>query len=52
MCGYLLARVIGAWIEGLMATRWGSGVVMLLILSIAVLPRISGDSPGKEPGGG
>ena len=40
VCGYLLALAIGAVIEGLMATRWGSSVVMLLILSIAILPRM------------
>jgi hypothetical protein len=39
VCGYLTARAIGAWIEGLMATRWGSAVVMLLIIAISILPR-------------
>src|SRR5215467_7992316 len=28
VCGYLLARAIGAWIDGLMATRSGSGIVL------------------------
>jgi hypothetical protein len=49
VCGYLLARVIGAWIEGLMERRWGSGVVMLLILSIAVLPSILPATLEKNP---
>lgn len=40
LCGYLSARAIGVWIDALMAKRWGAGVVLLLILSISILPRI------------
>jgi hypothetical protein len=49
LCGYLLARSVGAWIEGLMATQWGPGVVLLLILSISVVPRIMMSVLQKNP---
>jgi hypothetical protein len=52
VCGYLLARAMGAWIERLMATALGSGVVMLLIISISVLPRIMPAVLKKNPGAG
>ncbi|HEY7392526.1 MAG TPA: hypothetical protein VH640_28660 [Bryobacteraceae bacterium] len=52
LCGYLLARAIGAWIEGLMATRSGPGVVMLLILSISVLPATMRGVLKKNPEAG
>ncbi|HTA44882.1 MAG TPA: hypothetical protein VK789_20680 [Bryobacteraceae bacterium] len=49
VCGYLFARAIGAWIDGLMATRSGSGVVLLLIFSISILPRIMLAALQKNP---
>ena len=52
VCGYLLARVTGAWIDGLMATRSGPGVVLLLILSISVLPRMIPAVLEKNPDAG
>lgn len=52
VCGYLLARAIGEWIDALMATRSGSGVVLLLILSISVLPGTLGAVVEKNPAAG
>jgi hypothetical protein len=52
VCGYLTARVIGAWLDGLMATRSGSGVVLLLILSISVLPGLMPTVLEKNPAAG
>jgi hypothetical protein len=52
VCGYLLARAIGVWIGGLMATRSGSGVVLLLILSISVLPGTIPAVLEKNPAAG
>jgi hypothetical protein len=40
LCGYLPAQAMGTWIDGLMATRSGSGVVLLLILLISFVPRM------------
>lgn len=42
VCGYLAARAVGAGIDGLMATRSGSGIVMLLIVAISILPGTIG----------
>jgi len=52
VCGYLLARAIGAWIEGLMATRSGSSVVVLLIALIGVTPAMIRPVLEKNPAAG
>jgi hypothetical protein len=52
VCGYLLARAIGAWVDRLMATALGSGLVMLLILSISILPRTMPAYLEKNPAAG
>jgi hypothetical protein len=52
VCGYLLAQAIGAWIERLMATGAGSGVVLLLILSILILPGTMAAVLKKNPAAG
>jgi hypothetical protein len=52
VCGYLSARAMGAWIDGLMATRSGSGVVLLLILSISILPATLRSVLEKNPAAG
>jgi hypothetical protein len=49
VCGYLLAGAIGAWIEGLMARRSGSAVVLLLIVSISIIPGTMARVLEKNP---
>jgi ABC-2 type transport system permease protein len=38
VCGYLVTRVVGVWIDRLMSTRSGSAVVLLLVLSLSMVP--------------
>jgi hypothetical protein len=38
VCGYLLTRVVGVWLDRLMNSRSGSMVVLLLIMSLSLLP--------------
>jgi hypothetical protein len=38
VCGYLLTRVVGVWIDRLMSTRSGSMVVLLIVMSLSLAP--------------
>jgi hypothetical protein len=49
MCGYLLTRVIGLWIDQLMATRSGSAVVLMLIMCLSLVPGSAGMVVGRNP---
>lgn len=49
VCGYLLAQAIGGWIDRLMTTRSGPGLVLLLIVSISLLPRTVATVLAKKP---
>ena len=40
VCGYLLTRVVGVWIERLMNTRSGSMIVLGLVLALSLLPGL------------
>lgn len=50
LCGYLLTRVIGVWIDQLMATRSGTAVVLMIIMCLSLLPGTMGMILGKNPG--
>jgi hypothetical protein len=41
VCNYILARVVGLWIEGLMRRRGGAAVLLTLVLVLALLPSMS-----------
>jgi hypothetical protein len=46
---YLLARVIGQFIDQLMQRKGGAPVLMILIMSLAILPSALGPVIGKNP---
>ncbi len=40
VCGYLLTRAVGVWIEGLMNTKSGSMVVLGIIMALSMAPGV------------
>jgi hypothetical protein len=50
LCGYLLTRVVGVWIDQLMATRSGSMVVLLLVMTLSLAPGTLTPLVRKNPG--
>ena len=40
VCNYLLARVVGTWIEGLMQRKGGGAILLGLVMLLAILPSL------------